>query len=175
MAELIRDTTLGKLLRLITGGKVMRYAEERDSELWKRYLNTEKSGRMAHHGTTEEEKDGNANSDDAGSDYTERRFGEQKDESDSRPIGTGTNEPYMDTNPEARRRGTGGHENESHSPQTGVDSGENRQTNDASGVAVDPEKGRDVSVVDWYGDADPEVLLVLLPPRQSLADCCRTL
>jgi DHA1 family multidrug resistance protein-like MFS transporter len=32
-----------------------------------------------------------------------------------------------------------------------------RQTNDISGAQVDPEKGRDVSVVTWFGENDPEV------------------
>ena len=31
--------------------------------------------------------------------------------------------------------------------------------NEASGVRVDPEKGRDYHVVDWYGPDDPQVHL----------------
>jgi hypothetical protein len=30
------------------------------------------------------------------------------------------------------------------------------QVNEASGVKVDPEKGRDINLVTWYSDSDPE-------------------
>lgn len=50
MAELIRDTAFGHLVRLITKGKVLPYAEDRDPSLWKQYLSEEKTRRMAHHG-----------------------------------------------------------------------------------------------------------------------------
>lgn len=40
--------------------------------------------------------------------------------------------------------------------RTRVDDGET-QVNEVSGVKIDPEKGRDISVVSWYSDNDPEV------------------
>lgn len=46
MKELIRDTVLGHFLRLITKGKVLPYAEDRDPSLWERYIDKEKSGRV---------------------------------------------------------------------------------------------------------------------------------
>jgi len=55
MKDLIRDTIPSHLLRLATGGKVLQYEEERDPSLWKRYVDKENSGRLAHHGNTEEE------------------------------------------------------------------------------------------------------------------------
>jgi MFS transporter, DHA1 family, multidrug resistance protein len=55
MIELIRDTVFGHLLRPTSKGKVLPYEEDRDPSLWKRYIDTEKSGRMAHHGHTGEE------------------------------------------------------------------------------------------------------------------------
>ena len=48
--DLIRDSTFGHLVRLATGGKAFQYAEERDPELWKKYVNEEKSGYLAHYG-----------------------------------------------------------------------------------------------------------------------------
>ncbi|KAI9050926.1 hypothetical protein LZ554_005038 [Drepanopeziza brunnea f. sp. 'monogermtubi'] len=170
MAELFRDTTLGKLLRVSTRGRLMQYAEERNPALWRRYVDSAKSGRMAHHGTTEEEKqaegkEGNANGDDVSRGYVER--GSPKggyrhlgtnagngDQSDMRPTGTGTNEPhYPHTRADVRQRESGiGRK----SSDATVGDGEDRQTNEVSGVAIDPEKGRDVSVVDWYGENDPE-------------------
>lgn len=50
MSELIRDTALGHFLRLVTKKKVLLYAEEKDPEIWKKYVNKEKSANMASHG-----------------------------------------------------------------------------------------------------------------------------
>jgi DHA1 family multidrug resistance protein-like MFS transporter len=55
-AELLRDTLLGHSFRQISGVRIFPYAENMDSELWKRYVHREKSGRMAHHGNTMKEK-----------------------------------------------------------------------------------------------------------------------
>jgi len=44
------------------------------------------------------------------------------------------------------------------SPDTRVDTGEARR-NEVSGVHIDPEKGRDVSLVTWFGDDNPETRL----------------
>ena len=38
-----------------------------------------------------------------------------------------------------------------------ADTSVDARRNEISGVVVDPEKGKDVSVVDWYSDDDPEV------------------
>ncbi|KAI4214458.1 MAG: hypothetical protein LQ351_002875 [Letrouitia transgressa] len=50
MAELIRDTVFGHLLRLATRGRVLQYAEQKDPSLWRAYLSDEKTRGMAHHG-----------------------------------------------------------------------------------------------------------------------------
>lgn len=141
--------------------------------MWKRYIDTEKSGRMAHHGNTEEEKgdekEGYNDRDDRGSpDRGARKKAEQfvngggMDQSDLRPPGTGSNEPhYPDTgalNTDALRQRAGGLNGlPRNSSDTRVGSADNGRTNDVSGVSVDPEKGRDVSIVTWYGNNDPEV------------------
>jgi len=49
--ELIRDTVFGHALRLVSGDKILPYAENRDPSLWKRYVHTEKTAHMAHHGS----------------------------------------------------------------------------------------------------------------------------
>jgi DHA1 family multidrug resistance protein-like MFS transporter len=36
--------------------------------------------------------------------------------------------------------------------------------NEISGVRIDPEKGRDVNVVHWFGDEDPEVISPFTEP-----------
>lgn len=63
MSELIRDTVLGHFLRLVTGKKVLLYPEEKDPEIWKKYVSKEKSANMATHGQPQppqedEKKDG---------------------------------------------------------------------------------------------------------------------
>lgn len=173
MKQLMRDTTLGELLRLASGGRVFHYAEERDPSLWKRYIDVEKSGRMAHHGTTEEEKEDDKESS-TDRDESESRDREAQrtaektgsrgglDQSGLRPPGTGTNEPYhLDTaaqdTSELTWRGLGLDGEALNSADTRLGRVDNARTNDVSGVPVDPEKGRDVSIVTWYGDNDPEV------------------
>jgi len=107
VAELIRDSPFGHIVRLVTRNKVFQYPEERDPEVWKKYVNQEKSGHMAHHGAPEPPNDN-------GNDTTHERDGNVSDASS----------------------------------QT--------QVNEASGARVDPEKGKDRYVIDWYGDEDPQ-------------------
>ncbi|KAK5207540.1 GTPase-activating protein [Exophiala xenobiotica] len=113
MAQLFRDTVAGQLLRLISGNRLLQYPEERDSSIWQKYLNAEKSANMAIHGSTEPPSS------------------EEKQESGSQP-----------------RR-------DSSSASTTVDN-DNALINTLSKTKVDPEKGRDVHIVDWYGPDDPD-------------------
>lgn len=57
MSELIRDTVLGHFLRLVTGKKVLLYEEEKNPELWKRYIQKEKSANVAMHGQPQPPED----------------------------------------------------------------------------------------------------------------------
>ncbi|KAJ4380443.1 GTPase-activating protein [Didymella sp. IMI 355093] len=52
VADLIRDSPFGHIVRLVTRNKVFQYPEEKDPNLWKKYVNQEKSGYVAHHGDT---------------------------------------------------------------------------------------------------------------------------
>lgn len=120
MAELIRDTVFGHFLRIISGGKVLPYEEERDPSLWKRYIDKEKSGRMAHHGHTGEEDEN-----------------EEQDDNQQH---------------DASRSGS------TASSQSGTRvASRDAPHNEISGVRIDSEKGKDVNVVDWFGENDPEV------------------
>jgi MFS transporter, DHA1 family, multidrug resistance protein len=56
MLDLFRDTIFGQLVRLASGGRLLRYEEEIDPSIWKKYLNEEKSRNMAIHGSTEPPK-----------------------------------------------------------------------------------------------------------------------
>jgi len=52
VADLIRDSPFGHVVRLVTRNKCFQYPEEKDPSLWKKYVNQEKSGYVAHHGDT---------------------------------------------------------------------------------------------------------------------------
>jgi DHA1 family multidrug resistance protein-like MFS transporter len=114
VADLIRDSPFGHIVRLVTRNKAFQYPEERDPELWKKYVNQEKSGYMAHHGTAEA----------------------PEEESEELQNATGVRD-----------------RNSRSSSNTQVGDGHN----EASGVKVDPEKGKDKHVIDWYGPEDPQV------------------
>lgn len=110
MSELIRDTVVGHFLRIVSRGKLLQYAEERDPSLWEKYVNIEKSNRMASHGHTGEETP------------------EEREERGERSSSS----------------------HSSSSTRLGSES-------NVGGARIDQEKGRDVHVVDWYGQKDPEV------------------
>lgn len=102
MSELIRDTAIGHFLRLVTGKKVLLYAEEKDPEIWKKYVNKDKSANMATHGqlqppekdANDEEKDEQGTTQDrapsrtgsSGSSSTIRDDSAQVNEASGRPI-----------------------------------------------------------------------------------------
>jgi len=139
MKELLRDSCFGQIVRLVTKKKYFRYPEEDDVEYWKKYLNEEKSGHAAHHGTTQpeeksdEEKDGKRSDSDTPDGETEEPLGGYRTRE-----ANGTQLP-----------------NSSRSSMTEVDSQERVRYNVASGIKIDAEKGKDEHIVDWYGKDDP--------------------
>lgn len=72
MSDLIRDTVLGHFLRLVTGNKVLLYAEEKDPEIWRKYVNKDKSANMATHGQLQPPEKDEGNEKDE-NDTTQRR------------------------------------------------------------------------------------------------------
>ncbi len=121
MAELLRDTVFGHLVRLITKGKVLQYAEEKDPSLWKQYIDREQTKNMALFGNLE---------------GTESE--EKKDHSPSE---------------ESSQTRNGDADQPEH----------NRLHSTITAQRVDTEKGRDTTMVTWFGDDDPEV-----PPPQNI-------
>lgn len=130
VADLIRDSPFGHIVRLVTGRKVFQYPEEKDPNLWKKYVHEEKSGYMAHHGTAQppEEK-------------TEELNNLQGVRSRENP----------DNSSDSSRTIAEGH-------------------NEASGARVDPEKGKDKHVIDWYGPDDPQVCVIVTTEGVCHAD-----
>ena len=93
-----------------------------------RYVNEEKSARMAHHGTTEDDGE------------SIHGIGGVRTRED------GITEPVTDPEKEKAL------DSESSSDKE-------LPINEASGVRVDAEKGRDLNVIDWWGPTDSEVRL----------------
>lgn len=134
MIELIRDTAFGQLVRLVSGNKVFQYPEEIDPSIWTRFIDEEKSGYLAHHGDTNPPDDGAVMPGIGGIRTREGQFALQIPASRQ-------NQPRRSKRSEESSRTRVGDENE--------------HINNASGVKVDPEKGRDLHLVTWYGPNDP--------------------
>jgi DHA1 family multidrug resistance protein-like MFS transporter len=117
MMGLMRDTAFGQIVRVVSGRRYFKYPEEENHELWKKFIDTEKSANLAHHGTVDPPEDDDEKSD---------------ADSDRRP-----------------------REDSDSSSRTHV--GEGETINEASGVKVDSEKGKDINLVSWYGPDDPEM------------------
>lgn len=132
MAELIRDTAFGHLVRFLSRGKYLKFQEEEDISIWTRYIDEKKSGYLAHHGTTEAPEDG-AQMEGIGG------------------VRTRENQYELQAPPGDRRLSD---HDSTDSSRTRVGDA-NATVNHASGIKVDPEKGKDAHVVSWYGDDDP--------------------
>ena len=127
MSQLVRDTAFGHLVRFLTGGRAFQYAEEKDPSLWKRYLDREQTTNMA-------------------------QFGH----------------PVLTPEEQAEKVATAA---KLENPESGTDSAsltpqnnsgekqaqEQQLSSTITGQVIDPEKGRDTTIVTWFGDDDPEV------------------
>lgn len=134
MSELIRDTLFGHFVRLITKQRYLQFEEEKDPSLWKQYLHREQTYNMAQYGhphlNEEEQKEKDENSA-----HTPVLPASEKE----------TDTPNSDSDhtlTDIPTRATT-HEHQLHSALTNQ--------------KVDTEKGRDASMVSWFGEHDPEV------------------
>lgn len=135
MTELIRDTAFGHLVRFLSRGKYLKYQEEADPSIWTRYVDEKKSAYLAHHGSTEPPEE-NINMEGV---HGVRTREDQPAESPSRA----SSEKDSETSKSSKRQ--------SSDQQQG-----RAKINHASGMKVDPEKGKDYHIVTWYGDDDPD-------------------
>ena len=134
MRDLIRDTAFGQLIRLASGNKFLKYPEEEDAKIWTRFIDEKKSGYLAHHGDTEPPEDGNEM----------EGLG-----------GVRTREAQYAFYPPPRLFSL--ERTVSYNSRAG-----SVRVNEASGIKVDPEKGRDIHLVTWWGDNDPENVMISL-------------
>lgn len=130
MSELIRDTVFGHLVRLITKGRVLQYAEEKDPSLWKQFLDREQTKNMALFGHQGDESP------------------DEKLERESAPV----SETQSNVNVNVNRPDLS-----EESSQTRAGDAEQQLSSTVTGQRIDPEKGRDITMVTWFGDNDPEV------------------
>lgn len=137
MSELIRDTLFGHVIRMITRRRVLPFAEDKDPSLWERYVDKDKSGTMAHHGGT-----GPAEENDEETNYNSNGNDERLQPRDENNQGA----PVLRSS--------------RNSSDTRVASTD-QQYNAVSGVPVDPEKGRNATIVVWFSDGDPQVSSVM--------------
>ena len=176
MSDIVRDSVFGQLVRLATGGKVFRYPDELDPSIREKYINIEKSGNLAAHGTLQppteaDEKKAEAapstsssssasTASTASSPSTDPKE-EVERETDAAPERVVSNVSTQisrlrsaESHPKSLRQ-IPSHTN-SFLHQVNTTSRVSR-INTASGRSVDPEKGRDIHLVDWYGPDDSEV------------------
>lgn len=126
--ELIRDTAFGQIVRLVTRGKFLKYAEEREPERWKWYVDEEKSGNLAHHGSLEPAKTNETTGSNDGLRGIRTREGIPGWENSSR------NREPSDSSQQTR------------TPEDGA------EYNEASGKKVHPEKGKNIHLVTFMPD-----------------------
>lgn len=161
MYDIIRDSPIGHIVRLVTKNKAFQYPEEKDPELWKKWYNEEKSGFAAYHGQTEAPE----------TDETDDNGEKVKDENGNVEKKTldelrGDSEGNQRQTSSRSRASSQTNLDEQHSDrdlrseeETDVETPTSREerTVNRSGVPVDPEKGKDVNIIDWDGPNDPEV------------------
>ena len=139
MIELIRDTVFGHLVRFLSKGKLLQYAEEKDAKLWKQYLDRDQTRNMALHG--------NLDGPQLTPDEKEKEVGNDSSESSR------TRTPELENIQTNAAQTRSLRQKETH---------EHQMSSTITGQRIDTEKGRDVTIVTWFGDDDPEV-----PPSRS--------
>lgn len=167
MADLIRDSAFGHIVRLISKNRVFQYPEEKDLSVWESSLSVEKSAQMAVSGrigpnveipqpissaSSQTQTPGDTDDPSTADGPTEKDVDDVPTDLES-PLRNDSSEKDIDNMPtdtdgtDLRAR--------THTSASGPPLAE--LVNTISGVRVDPEKGQDVHVVDWYGPDDPEV------------------
>lgn len=126
--DLIRDTAFGQIVRVVTRRKFLQYPEEKDPEIWRKWVSEEKSANAARYGALEppEEEEGDEKSD----------YENEKEK------------------PEDRKHRDQSTADSAATSQTRIP--EDAPVNETSGVKVDPEKGMDKTVIHFLPD-DPGV------------------
>ena len=142
MSDLIRDTVFGHLVRFITKGRVLQYIEEKDPSIWKQYINRDQTKNMALYGHPHDDTP------------------DEKQERESSPASETQSNVTGDIS---------GAKMSGRSSQTNAEDGEHQLSSAITGLKIDPEKGRDTTMVTWFGEDDPEVRNVEYPVEEPVA------
>ncbi|KAL9099855.1 MAG: hypothetical protein Q9163_004703 [Psora crenata] len=135
MTDLIRDSIFGQTVRLITGGRVLQYMEEKDPSLWKAYLDRDQTRNMALFGHPELSDE-------------ERKGVERKEKDNQTQTSAGIRSPASNNVTPS---------GDSATTLTQEDKNGHQMHATLTNQRVDTEKGKDASMVSWFGDKDPEV------------------
>ena len=150
MAELFRDTVFGHLVRFVTKGRYLQFIEEKDPALWKRYLDREQTQNMALFGhadlTTNEEKEKDINA------------GTPPDPATPPAAASDAPTPSDETSGSLNQEKT----------QEDIERRQGQMHSTLTNQKLDTEKGRDATMVTWFGDDDPEVGNALLNKRLAV-------
>lgn len=138
---IFRDTAFGHLLRLATGNRVLRYPEEIDPAECEKYYNYDKTKNMARFGSTQEPAPEKEN-----------------DEAPTTPdnASTTSNKEKEEVEPRRSNSSSRRHTSDPNLSNAETEAPMERQVTNVTGTPVDPEKGRDLTVIDWSGPNDPE-------------------
>lgn len=131
--DLLRDTAFGQIVRVVTKRKFLQYPEEKDPELWKKWVSEEKSANAARYGAIEPPEEE-----------------ESEEKSD-----------YEKEKPAERRNREHSSEDSAATSQTRIP--DDAPINETSGVKVDAEKGMDKTVIHFLPDDPGVCMTVSLP------------
>ena len=130
MSDLFRDTVFGHAVRFITKARYLQFVEEKDPSIWKQYIDRNQTKNMALYGRPDDDAI------------------EEKQKRESAPVSESPSQANGNAN---------GADRSEESSQTRAGDGEHQLSSTMTGQKIDPEKGRDVTMVTWFGDDDPEV------------------
>jgi DHA1 family multidrug resistance protein-like MFS transporter len=163
MSDILRDSIFGHGVRMLTGNKWLKYPEEKDPSIWERSISVKKSAQMAVAGRTGSDvqipkPDSETSSRTEVTDHVPT----EKPISGTPEDGPATESPVERDIPSEKDVDNMPSDvlaNDLHAATNASTSGPPLEplVNTVSRVKVDPERGRDLHVVDWYGDDDPEV------------------
>lgn len=160
MSDIFRDSFVGQVLRLVTNNRILQFPEEKDPSIYDRFINVEKSARLARTGSSVEPPEAsrppNRRIDSIGNDVEKKE--PPANNTASTPISNSRRSSDTEVDPEKQQDAESLPKPpaEDSGSSSDTDSDPNALINTVSNTKVDPERGRDIHLVDWWGPEDPE-------------------
>ena len=171
MSDLFRESVFGHFIRLISNNRLLQYAEEKDPKIWKQYIDHGQTKNMALHGNA------------AGPTQDEKEHELKDFEFSLPPLSDPSSKIKLPNYPSQHSLGPQpslefgpspasskvqlgdyesryGSQSRLNLARTEVEDLEHQHqlSSTITGQRIDTEKGRDITMVSWYGDNDPEVI-----------------